>query len=889
MTTYPSRLCQRLMDHLDEITLRNNPPLDVLEKINHVKHTLLSSNPSLYRIKQILRSGIPDIYPGLRSICWKIALGALPVNPAEWDIAMRSNVEVYNSYRNELVREMLKVQEVISNAIKSYSHEKPPADPLAGPTRSSPFNSSGVITNYNLILNSREELLRSMLEQIDKDVFRTRPEMGFFFQPLASSENEQDSWGEVSKLLWVPNSDDSDAHAATLAGERRSLRDATGAYGYTRPMPSDGSQETDMASPRIHYDLLGRILFVYASLNSGIQYIQGMNELLAPLFFSSFTDPLIGLSSTSTAVFPTSSQKIFSSKQEEVDVMSVENSPSSQMESWELSRVASLRQAEADTFVMFTGLMQDQRDLFCRALDQSASGIKGRISEFESTLLRCDVEVGSHLSRLGVEGMFYSMRWIMLWFSQEFDLPDVIRLWDAILPDSSSSSLKSSDDGFSSADGIDSGEALVSPESYANGLSSSANGKYHLLPPRVTYIAVSMVISLRETLLLSDFAACMKLLQRFPPLDVASLLPVADLLRSDDCIRLHPHLFSNQKGGAGAKFNLAAIGQTLRRLKQAGQEKAVGVANAILERRQQQMTEREDFVSKLVRDQGSVDEKPPTSAPSTSSISTSNTKSNMNNNINTTTSNQNVFVRHPLPHSSDTNSSSEHSNASLLADPLAALSQAKANSAQKQIAAANANKQQPFVGISREGPFGDVSWFEKEMASSNPIHSPPALSINHTQSSPNVLTNHPNVDERSSNVRSAMLASDPLSDVNRLRLNPPVPPSAASVPSTNNNQAPVNHYLSSYSSASNSPNHRHPLYEDDDFPCQNSYTAAYSFNAPSRTFASQVLSAAREGAEGEVVQSAVRGVTSVANSIANWFGGSTTISGRRQRQEDQNR
>ena len=34
-----------------------------------------------------------------------------------------------------------------------------------------------------------------------------------------------------------------------------------------------------------HSDILTRILFVYAKLNPGVKYVQGMNEVLAVLYF----------------------------------------------------------------------------------------------------------------------------------------------------------------------------------------------------------------------------------------------------------------------------------------------------------------------------------------------------------------------------------------------------------------------------------------------------------------------------------------------------------------------------------------------------------------------------------------------------------------------------
>lgn len=39
-----------------------------------------------------------------------------------------------------------------------------------------------------------------------------------------------------------------------------------------------------------HADVLARILFIYAKLNPGVKYVQGMNEILATLYYA-FYDP----------------------------------------------------------------------------------------------------------------------------------------------------------------------------------------------------------------------------------------------------------------------------------------------------------------------------------------------------------------------------------------------------------------------------------------------------------------------------------------------------------------------------------------------------------------------------------------------------------------------
>lgn len=39
-----------------------------------------------------------------------------------------------------------------------------------------------------------------------------------------------------------------------------------------------------------HFDVLTRILFIYAKLNPGIRYVQGMNEILAPFYYTFYSD-----------------------------------------------------------------------------------------------------------------------------------------------------------------------------------------------------------------------------------------------------------------------------------------------------------------------------------------------------------------------------------------------------------------------------------------------------------------------------------------------------------------------------------------------------------------------------------------------------------------------
>jgi len=51
----------------------------------------------------------------------------------------------------------------------------------------------------------------------------------------------------------------------------------------------EGLDETEAD---LHWEAIERILFIYAKLNPAIGYVQGMNELIAPLYYVHFVPEL---------------------------------------------------------------------------------------------------------------------------------------------------------------------------------------------------------------------------------------------------------------------------------------------------------------------------------------------------------------------------------------------------------------------------------------------------------------------------------------------------------------------------------------------------------------------------------------------------------------------
>ncbi|KAL6342301.1 hypothetical protein AAG906_007515 [Vitis piasezkii] len=146
----------------------------------------------------------------------------------------------------------------------------------------------------------------------------------------------------------------------------------------------------DTPSAKANQEALRNILIVFAKLNPGIRYVQGMNEILAPLFYVFKNDP------------------------------DEENAAS----------------AEADTFFCFVELLSGFRDHFCQQLDNSVVGIRSTITRLSQLLKEHDGELWRHLEiTTKVNPQFYAFRWITLLLTQEFNFADSLHIWDTLLSD----------------------------------------------------------------------------------------------------------------------------------------------------------------------------------------------------------------------------------------------------------------------------------------------------------------------------------------------------------------------------------------------------------------------------------------------------------------------
>ncbi|KAK3788906.1 hypothetical protein RRG08_010155 [Elysia crispata] len=226
-------------------------------------------------------------------------------------------------------------------------------------------------------------------------------------------------------------------------------------------------------------EMMTDILFVFSREHATHSYRQGMHELLAPLIFVLHCDHQAFLHACEIESVLYSSEKTRTVMKEVMDPAFLEHDAYTMfcqvmetVEPWYLSR---------DIFCNpRTGSLRNLELLhatpFARSQDLNPSNaIVTKLTRIQDYILKkFDPELHQHLERLEIAPQIYGIRWLRLLFGREFPMQDLLMLWDAIF-----------------GDGI--GFDLVD------------------------YIFVAMLLYIRDILLTSDYATCLTVLMKFPP------------------------------------------------------------------------------------------------------------------------------------------------------------------------------------------------------------------------------------------------------------------------------------------------------------------------------------------------------------------------------------
>ncbi|KAF5928209.1 hypothetical protein HPG69_016582 [Diceros bicornis minor] len=325
---------------------------------------------ALEKLRELSFSGIP-CEGGLRCLCWKILLNYLPLERASWTSILAKQRELYSQFLREMI-----IQPGIAKANMGVSREDVTFE-------DHPLNPNPD-SRWNTYFRDNEVLL-----QIDKDVRRLCPDISFFQRateyPCLLILDPQNEFETLRKRV-----EQTTLKSQTVARNRSGVTNMSSPHKLSASS-SPNEYEVLPNGCEAHWEVVERILFIYAKLNPGIAYVQGMNEIVGPLYYTFATDP---------------------------------NSE------WK-------EHAEADTFFCFTNLMAEIRDNFIKSLDDSQCGITYKMEKVYSTLKDKDVELYLKLQEQNIKPQFFAFRWLTLLLSQEFLLPDVIRIWDSLFADDS--------------------------------------------------------------------------------------------------------------------------------------------------------------------------------------------------------------------------------------------------------------------------------------------------------------------------------------------------------------------------------------------------------------------------------------------------------------------
>ncbi len=288
--------------------------------------------PDKEQLITLSENGLPDDLPELRSLVWKINLGYLSYNTLEWDKFLVSKRLAYQNYRTFVFNNLEKELELFKDYDKMTPEQKKDLD---------------------------KKTNKLILEEICKDTNRTHTEMNFFVKPIDNTN----SFSEKQVMELFENK------------RNCTLKNLNYTYKINIVLT--------------HADVISRILFIYSKFEPEVSYVQGMNEILAPIYYCFSFD---------------------------------RNSDSEPFDD-----------VEADVFWCFYNLMSVLRELFNKYEDNHSTGIKGKAERLKMMLKVVDKNFYEYLIKIKFDFSILALRWISLMFSQDFTMLDLLRIWDFLL------------------------------------------------------------------------------------------------------------------------------------------------------------------------------------------------------------------------------------------------------------------------------------------------------------------------------------------------------------------------------------------------------------------------------------------------------------------------
>jgi hypothetical protein len=272
-----------------------------INKIGEFQEVLSKDEIDLELLQRMSFNGCPE-QEGIRATCWKLLLGYLPLKKKYWEDELRKQRSAYHQLINDII---------VNPYNENHQDQEESVDHPLNPNPDSQWHK--YFEDNDVIL------------QIDHDTRRLYPELSFFQRPTPYPRKAFNAGTVFGIEALKERVDRSCLPSQKVATSRFGVRNVA----QTKQKDPDEQLCILREGEEGHWEVVERILFIYAKMNKGIGYVQGMNEIIGPIYyvFAQHPDP-----------------------------------------KWK-------EHAEADTFFCFSNLMVEIGDHFTKTLDRSRAGI----------------------------------------------------------------------------------------------------------------------------------------------------------------------------------------------------------------------------------------------------------------------------------------------------------------------------------------------------------------------------------------------------------------------------------------------------------------------------------------------------------------------------------
>jgi len=346
-----------------------------------------SKNINIDQLKKLVYEGLDEI-PSLRSIVWKVLLNYLPRNIDLWEEILTKHRNNYNELKQKHLKnnkflfkknnEQMKIFKDDDKRKNSCVYKKNSDSDSLKVEKKSISDKIENNTLKNISNNEDSEKYNTYdNEIINNNKFTNSPikkdikktKNNINIKKVSAKDHPLES-SNTSK--WKNMLSDVDLHEEILKDTKR-----------TRNEINFFNQQIQNDSNLTAREILTNCLFIFSKEMKYMKYSQGMNEVIALLLYC----------------------------------FSFENNPYFK------------KYIEADTFWCFKELMKGLEIWYINV----ETNIPLKLKEFENLLIKRVKEIHNLFSKFKIDFGFFVFRWVSLCFCQEYDLPELMRLWDAAL------------------------------------------------------------------------------------------------------------------------------------------------------------------------------------------------------------------------------------------------------------------------------------------------------------------------------------------------------------------------------------------------------------------------------------------------------------------------